>query len=134
MPVIIPRETFDAVQRRLAENKRWADRNTQHEYLLSGLMKHSCGSGMGGRTSKGKPHYYCFKSHAFKAPINGKGEPQPCTWCNWSEACLRGDSGLRGRLVGWMERDDEARRDGAERTETDRALAELWRIGEKEDE
>lgn len=37
---------------------------------------------MGGRTSKGTAYYYCYKSQDFKAPINEKGEPQPCT-CKW---------------------------------------------------
>ena len=37
---------------------------------------------MGGRTSKGYPYYYCQKSKPFKAPINKRGEPQPCS-CKW---------------------------------------------------
>lgn len=82
VPAIILRETFDAVQKRLAENKRLSSRNTRREYLLSGLVKHACGSGMGARTSKGNPYYYCFKSNRFKAPINDRGEPQPCS-CTW---------------------------------------------------
>lgn len=82
VPAIIPEETFNVVRRRLAENKRWAGRNTKREYLLSGLLKHACGSAMGARTSHGTPYYYCLKSNHFKAPIDERGEPQPCpgTW------------------------------------------------------
>ncbi len=84
VPAIIPKETFNVVQTRLVENKRWAARNTKREYLLSGLLKHACGSSMGARTSHGTPYYYCLKSNRFKAPIDEKGEPQPCpcTWVN----------------------------------------------------
>ncbi|MDP3061810.1 MAG: recombinase family protein, partial [Chloroflexota bacterium] len=84
VPAIIPKETFNIVQTRLVENKRWAGRNTKREYLLSGLLKHACGSAMGARTSHGTPYYYCLKSNRFKAPIDEKGEPQPCpcTWVN----------------------------------------------------
>ncbi len=77
VPAIIPKETFNIVQTRLVENKLWAGRNTKREYLLSGLLKHACGSSMGARTSHGTPYYYCLKSNRFKAPIDEKGEPQP---------------------------------------------------------
>ena len=33
---------------------------------------------MGGRANHGKTYYHCFKSNHFKAPINDKGEPNPC--------------------------------------------------------
>ena len=84
VPAIIPREVFESAQRRLEENLRFAWRNTKHQYLLSGLIKHSCGRGMGGRLCKGTPYYYCFGSIRCKAPINEKGEPQPCParWVN----------------------------------------------------
>jgi len=78
VPVIVPNEVFDQVQRRLAENWRHARRNTRREYLLSGLLKHSCGSRMGGRFSKGSVYYHCYKRQHFKAPIDEKGEPQSC--------------------------------------------------------
>jgi len=79
---IVPREVFEAAQRRLDENFRLARRNTKREYLLSGLLKHTCGSGMGGRTHSGVTYYHCYKDQKFKAPINENGEPQPCS-CKW---------------------------------------------------
>ncbi|MBI3953538.1 MAG: hypothetical protein HY330_03405 [Chloroflexi bacterium] len=37
---------------------------------------------MGGRYHKGLLYYRCYHSEHFKAPINSKGEPQPCS-CRW---------------------------------------------------
>ena len=82
VPPIVPREAFDRAQKRLGENIRLARRNTKREYLLSGLLKHSCGGAMGGRTHRDITYYYCYMSQKFKAPINQKGEPQPCS-CGW---------------------------------------------------
>ena len=48
VPAIIPKELFDVVQNRLEDNLRLARRNAKREYLLSGLVKHACGSVMGG--------------------------------------------------------------------------------------
>jgi len=82
VPSIIPREMFDAAQKRLGENLQLARRNAKREYLLSGLLKHACGSSMGGRTHNGVTYYHCYKDQGFKAPINERGEPQPCS-CKW---------------------------------------------------
>ena len=82
VPSIVTREVFDATQKHLEENLRLARRNAKRDYLLSGLLRHACGSGMGGRTHKGVTYYHCYKDQKFKAPINEKGEPQPCS-CKW---------------------------------------------------
>jgi site-specific DNA recombinase len=60
VPAIIDQETFDAAQRRLAQNKQMARRNNKtHDYLLRGLV--SCGrcklSSMG-RSLHGDYYYY----------------------------------------------------------------------------
>jgi hypothetical protein len=58
-----------------------------------------------------------------------RSEPGLCETCRVSEACLRGDSGARARLLRWLERASapDARRplDPAEA-----ALLEAWRIEE----
>ena len=82
VPAIVTRAIFDAVQKRLDQNSRLARRNTKREYLLTGLIKHICGASMGGRTCHGLLYYRCLNSHDFRAPINEKGEPQPCS-CKW---------------------------------------------------
>jgi site-specific DNA recombinase len=42
---------------------------------------------MGGHTNHGIQYYLCRKSLSFRAPINEKGEPQPCT-CKWVKGSL----------------------------------------------
>ncbi len=84
VPAIISRDVFESAQRRLRENRSFASRNSKREYLLSGLLKHSCGSRMGGSSARGGITYYrCYRSLRFKAPIDDKGEPQPCP-CGWA--------------------------------------------------
>ena len=78
-PMIVPHDLFDPAQHRLEENLRFARRNTKREYLLSGLIKHSCGSRMRARTNKGDTYYTCYRSEASKAPIDDNGEPQRCS-------------------------------------------------------
>ena len=82
VPSVVPIEVFAAAQKRLKQNKKLARRNTKREYLLSGLLKHDCGSRMGGRANKGTLYYRCYKSLSFKAPIDNNGIPQPCK-CHW---------------------------------------------------
>src|SRR6185369_13409226 len=36
--------------------------------------------------------------------LSGRAEPGRCKFCNVAEACLRGDSGARGRLFEWAAR------------------------------
>lgn len=82
VPPIVTRELFEAAQKRLEENLRLARRNSKREYLLSGLLKHVCGSRMRGRTLRGCSYYFCYKNQKFSAPINDKGDPQTCD-CRW---------------------------------------------------
>jgi site-specific DNA recombinase len=84
VPAIVTQELFNATQKRLEENLRLARRNTKREYLLSGLLKHACGSRMRGRSLGAYTYYLCYKTQKFKAPINDNGEPQtcPCKWVN----------------------------------------------------
>jgi len=53
-----------------------------------------------------------------------KSEGHACEWCEVKEACVRGDSGTRQRLVEWM----RAREGEGERrlSEAERALLPLW--------
>jgi len=60
-PAIISEELFDAAQEKLAENRRLATRNKQHDYLLSGhIYCARCGRafwGAPGAKSRGGKHY-----------------------------------------------------------------------------
>ena len=51
-----------------------------------------------------------------------------CAFCSVAEACLRDDSGLRGRLVSWLEAP------GNDATDIEAAARRLWRLGHAEAE
>lgn len=82
VPAIVSRDAFEAAQRRLRENLAFARRNTERQYLLSGLVRHVCGSAIGPKTVKGVVYYQCYKNDRSRADINDRGEPQPCR-CEW---------------------------------------------------
>jgi len=63
---IVSRETFDEAQSRLHRNRQLAKRNRKYDYLLSGMIRCSCGAAMVGaalhvsRKSDAKTlYYYC---------------------------------------------------------------------------
>jgi len=62
----------------------------------------------------------------------GQKEPDRCKTCEVAEACLRGDSGIRGRLVEVSEA--LVAREAAEKPlgEEERTFLELWRLPEAE--
>ena len=65
MPAIASRELFEAAQAQLGRNKRLAQRNARGErYLLQGLTVCArCGYAFSGRSTRGRPHYYCQGAH-----------------------------------------------------------------------
>jgi DNA invertase Pin-like site-specific DNA recombinase len=67
-PAIIDRETFNAVQQRMAANAPRAvhPRTVPSFYLLSGLLHCSCGRAMIGRSAKSHRHYYYSCNRSFK--------------------------------------------------------------------
>lgn len=78
-PAIVDEETFNRVQKRLAENRKYgARKNAKIGYLLTGkLFCGHCGSSMQGRSGNGnggKFHYYacskkCGKKYEKKVPL-----------------------------------------------------------------
>ena len=52
-------------------------------------------------------------------------EPRQCSHCEVAEACVRGDSGARRRLVTWL----EATPRGEALSPPERALSEAWQLG-----
>ncbi|MCP4869813.1 MAG: hypothetical protein GY898_13970 [Proteobacteria bacterium] len=58
----------------------------------------------------------------------GQREPRPCSYCRVAEACLRGDSGVRGRMVRWSQSLVGAVEDGAEVRSWERRFTELWQL------
>ena len=63
--------------------------------------------------------------------IAGKNEPGRCAFCTVAQACLRGDSGARGRLFDWADRDDDDRHDQNDQSDQSDRHADLlavWRL------
>ena len=66
VPAIVPKELFEAVQKKLSRNLELASRNTKNEYLLSGILRCSyCGGRMGGHVMHGVRYYHCY--HKYKS-------------------------------------------------------------------
>ncbi len=59
---------------------------------------------------------------------DGRNEPRPCRYCDVAEACLRGDSGVRGRLVRWSQAQAHAEAGGAELEGWRERFGALWRL------
>lgn len=59
-------------------------------------------------------------------------EPRSCASCEVSEACVRGDSGIRERLVSGAQRSAETLRSGGTPLGPHQQLARLWYLGEEE--
>lgn len=73
MPIEIPRiisdELFEKVQKQLELNKKFSSRNTKNDYLLTGLIKCSCGQSRTGEGVKGHLYYRCTdRLHRFPIP------------------------------------------------------------------
>ncbi|MDH3746355.1 MAG: PD-(D/E)XK nuclease family protein, partial [Acidobacteriota bacterium] len=56
----------------------------------------------------------------------GEKEPRSCSWCDVSDACVRGDSGARRRLREWVETQAGS---GTEATAEGAAVAAAWYLG-----
>jgi len=61
----------------------------------------------------------------------GEREPFACSTCEVAEACSRGDSGVRGRLVRRAQALQTAARDGADLSAGERAFVELWSLPDR---
>lgn len=91
---IISRDLFDAAQRQLERARQFSRRNTQREYLLSGLMVCAgCGRKMGGTPSNGYAYYRCTANFSFggiPAACKAKGVPSgradAAVWTGLSDA------------------------------------------------
>jgi len=66
VPEIVERETFDLVQQKLSQNRKFAPRNNKsHRYLLRALVScGACGRGSNARTSWDGRSYYVCRGHS----------------------------------------------------------------------
>jgi hypothetical protein len=60
--------------------------------------------------------------------LSGRAEPVRCKFCSVAEACLRGDSGARGRLFDWATRGDTGQEPGDPDEPGAAALLAVWRL------
>jgi hypothetical protein len=60
-------------------------------------------------------------------------EPNACDYCQFAEACLRGDSGARGRLADWATTHSDSRPPSKGSGKALAALLDLWHLPAKED-
>lgn len=72
VPALVDRETWEAAQKRKEYNRHFARRNRQHDYLLSGRIRCSCGRAMAGHTNKGVSGYRCTTASATLRDLNGE--------------------------------------------------------------
>jgi site-specific DNA recombinase len=76
IPPLVSQEQFDRVQARLASNRRFAQRNKAHPYLLRGLVSCGvCGLACLARTTI---HGYCYYSCTGKLPALFSHREQKC--------------------------------------------------------
>lgn len=69
VPTLVSEELWQAAQERLAQQSQFAQRNSQHTYLLRGLLVCSvCGHTLQGRTQHGVGYYTCVYGGAQRPP------------------------------------------------------------------
>ncbi len=80
VPAIVPKDLFEAVQKRLSRNLELAKRNTKNEYLLSGILYCShCGGLIGGHVTHGIRYYRCYRKYkSEKTHHTPDGKPILC--------------------------------------------------------
>jgi len=66
VPSIISEELFNKAQVQLLRNSNFNPKNRKHEYLLTSLIKCTCGAGRNGDGPEGKKYYRCTARHRFQ--------------------------------------------------------------------
>lgn len=70
VPAIISKSDFDNARKQIAKNVIFNSRNRKHEYLLTGLVKCTCGANRNGDGPHGKKYYRCTSRHRYFDHIN----------------------------------------------------------------
>ncbi len=80
VPALISPELFEAVQKKLTQNRDLARRNTKGEYLLSGILYCSlCKGRLGGHSIHGTPYYRCYRCYnPDDVPLGPGGKSMLC--------------------------------------------------------
>jgi site-specific DNA recombinase len=117
-PRLITDELWDEVQRRIADNKRFAARNSKHEFLLSGILRCSvCGRAVHGASRDGKKKGVTYTFYRCNGKLRSVYHPGPrCT--STSVASYRLDEPVWAKVRELLE-------------QPELVLAELSRLREK---
>jgi len=70
VPAIITKARFDKARKQIAKNVIFNQKNRKHNYLLTGLVKCTCGANRNGDGPAGKKYYRCISRHQFYDRIN----------------------------------------------------------------
>jgi site-specific DNA recombinase len=65
VPAIISKELFDKARKQLERNSVFNPKNRKHQYLLTGLVKCTCGANRNGDGPEGKKYYRCISRHRY---------------------------------------------------------------------
>ncbi len=63
VPAIITQDLFDKAREQISRNKKFNPKNRKHNYLLTGLIKCTCGANRNGDGPEGKKYYRCISRH-----------------------------------------------------------------------
>jgi site-specific DNA recombinase len=70
VPAIITKSQFDRARKQIAQNVIFNPKNRMHNYLLTGLVKCTCGANRNGDGPAGKKYYRCISRHRNFDKIN----------------------------------------------------------------
>jgi site-specific DNA recombinase len=65
VPAIISKDLYDKARKQLELNSIFNPKNRRHQYLLTGLVKCTCGANRNGDGPDGKKYYRCISRHRY---------------------------------------------------------------------
>lgn len=68
VPAIITKDLFDKAHVQMERNAKFNPKNRKHEYLLTSLIKCTCGANRNGDGPENKKYYRCTSRHRFHTP------------------------------------------------------------------
>lgn len=66
VPAIISKDLFDKAHSQMERNAKFNPKNRKHQYLLTSLIKCTCGASRNGDGPQGKKYYRCTSRHRFR--------------------------------------------------------------------
>jgi site-specific DNA recombinase len=110
VPSLIDINLFSKVQEQLKRNVKFKPTNIKHEYLLTSLIKCTCGSARNGDGPAGKKYYRCISRHQYADRLNrcevGGVNVTVLDGLVWSkiESLLTQPELIKSSIQNWLER------------------------------